>query len=204
MSEPSTPASERRRLWLTIGEVVGVLALVVAGLNYWDSHRDRVSAEKAASHEAQARRALVMTGEADPAGARVMLQPVNPAQVIQSQRYLFPHAVLAHAMEVSAARPQIDLDWIAPGLRGALDHGHAPADGEATLPVGVITTYIEDGETYTDTSIYRVGFAYRSHFLTGRKITLQGISLGHRGAGGDLQAEVDARWARTTPAPAAS
>ena len=43
--------------------------------------------------------------------------PSTPAQVIQSERYLFPRAVLDHAMEVSAAKPQVDLDWIAGGLR---------------------------------------------------------------------------------------
>ncbi|MDB5456033.1 MAG: hypothetical protein JWP92_1618, partial [Caulobacter sp.] len=42
MSETS-----RKRLplrWLTLAELVGVAALVIAGLGFWDSHRERVQA----------------------------------------------------------------------------------------------------------------------------------------------------------------
>ena len=185
----------QRRLWITLGELVGLLALVVAGLNYWDSHRERANADRRADAQAQAKTALVMTGEADDAGARVMLQPMNPAQAIQSQRYIFPRAVLDHTMEVSAARPQIDLGWVASGLKRALDRDHAPGTGEAAMPVGIVTTYVEDGDTHTDQSVYRLGYAFRTGLLTGRRLTLQGVSLTRRAVKGDLGAVVEARWA---------
>jgi hypothetical protein len=185
----------QRRFWLTVGEVVGVLALVIAGLNYWEAHREHAAAEHHQAAEAQARAAFVMVGAADAAGAKIMIDPLKPAQAIQSQRYIFPTAILGHEMEVSAARPQIDAAWIEAGLRKALDAAHAKGDGEARLPVGVVTTYVEDGDTRTDSSIYLVGYAYRSRFLGGLKITLQGLSLGRRAVKGDLQAEVNRRWA---------
>ena len=193
-----TPAqsveARQRRLWITLGEAVGVLALVVAGLNYWDSHRERASAQHQAVAQAQAKTALVMIGAAEDDGARLALSPLNPAQAIQSQRYVFPSPVLDRVMEVSAARPQIDLAWVAGGLKRALAARSTPAEGEADMPVGVVTTYVEDGETYTDRSIYRVGYAFRSRFMFGRSVALQGLSLDRRAVAGDLKALVNARW----------
>ena len=208
MTGPETQAprtqKNRRRFWVTLGEAVAVLALVVAGLNYWDAHRARTTEAQQADVQARAKTAMVMTGSTDDAGDRVILQPLNAAQAVQSQRYLFPHEVLDHAMEVSAAKPQIDLPWIAAGLKHALDRDHAPATGEAQLPVGVITTYVQDGDTHVDRSLYRLGYSYRSGFLTGRKLTLQGVSLSRRSVAGDLQIQVEARWAaRRHPASGA-
>ena len=198
MSSPPDPqpaAKRSRRFWLTVGEVVGVLAVLIAGLNYWDSHREHAQAAKQADAEAKAQAALVITGQADAGGRRIVLRALKSDQAIQSQRYIFPAKVLDHAMEVSAAAPQIDAGWIAAGLARALDDANAKGDGEAQLPVGILTTYVEDGETRTDRSLYKVGYAWRSRFLLGRQITLQGISLSQRGVGGDLQALVNQRWA---------
>ena len=38
-----TPPKKRLPLrWLTLAEIVGLAALVIAGLGYWDSHRERL------------------------------------------------------------------------------------------------------------------------------------------------------------------
>ncbi|MHB8284334.1 MAG: hypothetical protein ACYDD1_06630 [Caulobacteraceae bacterium] len=190
----------QRRFWLTVSEVVGVLALGIAALNFWESHHEHVAAEHHEAMQAQAEAAFVMTGAADSAGEKIMIDPLKSAQAIQSQRYVFPTAVLDHEMEVSAARPQIDAAWIEAGLRKSLDAAHVKTAGEARLPVGVITTYVEDGDTRTDSSIYLVGYAYRPKFLTGMKISLQGLSLGRRAVKGDLAAEVNRRWTSAHPA----
>ncbi len=194
-----TPAARKRRFrfWLTISEVVGVLALVIAGLNFWDSHRERVQDQKreaAADHAASARYAFVMGSQMEAQGARLTFQAVDPAQAIQSQRYLFPHVVLGHPMEVSAAKPQVDLDWIGGGLRDEVARARkagAGSDGEATIPMGVLTTYVQDGEMRTDQSIYRLGYAWRSRLIGGPRLALQGVSLVHRGVRGDLGAAVE-------------
>ena len=201
-----TPAARKRRfrVWLTISELVGLLALVIAGLNFWDSHRQRMQDQKrdvAADHAASARYAFVMSSQMEPEGARLSFQAVDPAQAIQGQRYLFPRAVLDHAMEVSAAKPQIDLDWIAAGLRGEVALARkagAGADGEASIPVGVITTYVQDGDLCTDQSIYRLGYAWRARLLGGTRLALQGVSLVRRGVQGDLRTAVETAFRRRT------
>jgi len=197
-----------RRFWLTVGEVVAVLGLGLAGLNYWESHRDREqalrqeAAEAAAKAQAQTRSVFLMRGVADEDGERVMLEPADPAQVVQTQRYFFPTPVLDHGKEIGAGRLQIDRVWFDEGLKTALKAARkagAPLPkGEARLPVGVVTTYVEDGETRTDQSIYRVGYVVQPGMLGALKLKLVGVSLVRRGVTGDLQAAVDAAWRAET------
>ena len=194
-----------RRRWATIGEVVGVCALAIAALGYWDTHRERAQDDArrvAEAQHAKARAALILTADADKDGARLTLSPMGSGQAVQGQRYLFPRAVLPHAMEVSAARPQIDRAWFGDGLKQALEIAgpDAAKTGEGTLPMGVVTRYIEDGEERTDQSLYRVGYAVRKAGLFGgRSVVLLGLSLARRGVAGDLQASVDGAWRAEAP-----
>ncbi len=202
------PESKPRRFsfWITVGEVVAVLGLGLAGLNYWENHRDREQTERQEAEKArtQSRSVFVMRGEADKDGERVMLEPTNPAQVIQTQRYLFPTAVLDRGKEIGAGRLQIDLAWFEDGLKTSLKAARktgAPLPkGEARLPVGVITSYVEDGETRTDRSIYRIGYTAEPGLLGAVKLRLLGATLVRRGVTGDLQAAVDAAWRAEAPA----
>ena len=196
MSGNDTPAARKqRRFWLTVGEAAAVLAVIIAGLSFWDSHHERAQAVQQAQVQDRARLALVIRGSAEGGGKQILLEALQPSQAIQSQRYFFPGAILDHAMEVTAARPQIDADWISAGLIRALDETHVQGDGEARLPVGVATIYVEDGETRVDHSLYWVGYAWRSRFIGGRRIVLQGVALEQRGVTADLQASVNRLWA---------
>jgi hypothetical protein len=97
-------------------------------------------------------------------------------------------------MEVTAASPQINLDWVATGLGRAIDRRRAKGPGEALLPVGIVTTYVEDGQNRVDRSVYDVGYAWRPRLL-GRVLRLQGLALEQRGLAVDLQPRVNRRWA---------
>ena len=57
-SETSLSDTPRKRLplrWLSLAEIVGVVAVVVAVLGYWDSHRERTqeAREKALANQAR-------------------------------------------------------------------------------------------------------------------------------------------------------
>jgi hypothetical protein len=194
MSEPSASGPRRRRFWVNLGEATAVVAVTIAGLNYWDSHREHSKAAQTAQAEAKARETLVLKGRAQPDGRRIVLDAAGASQIIQSQRYIFPSAVLDHPVQVTASSPQIDLDWIAAGVTRFLDRRRAKSAGEALLPVAIVTTYVEDGQSHTDRSIYQVGYAWRPK-LFGRAIRLQGLALEQRAVPGDLQARVNRQWA---------
>jgi hypothetical protein len=192
---PPSSQQRSRRLWLTIGELVGVLALVIAGLNFWQSHQQYLTAQKAAQTQAQARSAFVMTGAASRTGDRIDFHPLNPDQAIQSQTYIFPDALVDHQIQLAATQPRVERAWIEKGLREALNADHAPASGDGVAPLAVVTTYVQDGDTYTDEgSLYQVGYAWRSTLFGGRKITLEGVALAKRGVKEALAAEVNRRW----------
>jgi len=204
---PPTPQQRRRRVWLTIGELVGVLALVIAGLNFWQSHQQYLTAQKAAQTQAQARSAFVMTGASDRTGDRIDFHPLNPDQAIQSQTYIFPAALADRPIQLAATQPRLERAWIEKGLRAALNAERAAASGEGVAPLAVVTTYVQDGDTYTDDgSLYQVGYSWRSTLFGGRKITLEGVALAKRGVKGPLAAEVNRRWQAEHPpkAPATS
>lgn len=190
-----------RRKWVTLSELVAVAALAVAVLGFLDAHRQR-TLEQASKATAAHRDVLVLAAEPVDNGDRLVLKPMRDSQAVQSQRYLFPHVVLDHAMEVSAAEPQIQADWITDGLRRELERAArargAKPFGSGRLPVGVVTTYVEDGETRTDRTLYAVGFKAvpGGLFSGGPRIVLQGLELLQRG-GPDLQARTDARWAQS-------
>jgi hypothetical protein len=193
-SSSSPHERKRGRFWLNVGESAAVLAVIIAGLSYWDSHKQHAEADRQAAETAKAHSAIVLRGGAEDDGRRIALDAAGAGQVIQTQRYIFPTAILDHPMEVTAAKPQIDLDWIAHGLDQSLDAAHAKKTGEARVPVAIVTTYVEDGDSRVDHSVYQLGYRWRSRFLGGRQIVLQGIALERRGVTGDLRAAVDRRW----------
>jgi hypothetical protein len=201
VTSPEPSERKRGRLWLTIGEVAAVLGVLIAGLNYWDSHREHVDEAKRAATQ-PAGPAFVLEASPEAGGRRLAVKSVEPRQVIQSQRFMFPREVLDHAIDLTAAAPEIDAAWIAPGLGKALDAGHEKKAGQARVPVAVVTAYLQNGEVRQDRSVYLIGYAWKGHFLGGREIALQGLALEHRALAGDLQAVLEREWKALHPSGA--
>jgi hypothetical protein len=184
--------------WLTVGEIVAVAAVVIAGLGYWDSRRERSQEDQERAAAARERKAeeranavkhtFILTGTPDGSGGRIRLAPVNPEQVIQTQTLVFPTPVREDDVETTG-NPRIERGWFDGGLKKARKGKDA-----GRVPVGVVTTYIEGGETKTDRSIYQIGYSLHSRMLRGAEVELDGLSLSRRALGGDLQAPVDALW----------
>jgi hypothetical protein len=197
MAEADPRSARPRRgqgLWLTAGEIVGVLALIVAGLNYWESHSEHIEDSRRLAAQTRAATAFVATGEVDQGGRVIVLRPLKASQAIQSQRYEFPGDIRPGSVEITAERPRIQLEWLGSGLKHALDAAHARSSGEARVPVGIETIYVEDGDTRSDVSLYLVGFSWKHEFLAGRQIRLTGIALSHRGLGSDSAKAVESAW----------
>jgi hypothetical protein len=186
--------SPRKRLpfrWLSLGEFVAIAALVIAGLGYWDTHRERVAADREHQAEQQAGAAkmtFLMTGTVGENGDRVALASLHPEQVIQTQTVWFPHAVRGDSVETTG-NPRLEAGWIDDGLRkaaGKVRHGR--------LPVGVQTVFIEDGQTKTDRAVYQLAYSLHPRVLRAARVELEGLSLARHGVIGDLQAAVDRMW----------
>jgi hypothetical protein len=187
--------------WLTLAELVGILALVIAALGWWDNHRERLQQDQARAAEArtrsdEARReslktSFLLTGSVEGDDRRIRLASAHADQVIQTQTLIFPSAVRKDPVETTG-NPRIEAGWFEDGLKKA----GVKAGQPRRVPVGVVTTYVEDGEMKTDQAIYAVAANLQGRFLRGARLQLDGMSLQRRGVSGDLQAAVDAAWAR--------
>jgi hypothetical protein len=203
-----SPTQKRLPLrWLTLAEIVGVAALVVAGLGYWDSHRQRVleqhevaqadrdRAAAAREHDAELKAGalkltFLMTGSPSGAGDQLHLAAAHGEQVIQTQTLWFPTVIRADKVETTG-NPRIEADWVADGVRrlgGKKDSGR--------IPVALLTTFIEDGQTRSDRSVYMMGYRLRPRLLGGPRVELEGLSLTRRDVQGDPQTAADQQWAR--------
>ena len=184
----------RKRLpfrWLTLGEIVGVLAVIIAGLGLWENHREHVEAAKEHQAEIAAgalKDTFLMVGALNHNGDVVRLTAVHPDQVIQTQTVWFPAAIRGDSIETTG-NPRLEAGWIADGVRKA-----AGKTKEGRVPVGVQTVYIEDGETRTDNAVYDLAYSLHPRFLQGDKVELDGLSLARRGVSGNLQAAVNGLW----------
>ena len=208
MTDPDPKAARNlwwRRRWVTLSEVVGVGALLVAALSFCDTrrlhHQEQAERRSAAQREAR-RESLVLRADIYDNGARLMLHPLKEEQAIQNQRYLFPRAVLGHAMEVDGEPPQVDVAWLNDGLRAQIKAAAKARgvkwDGYGRLPIGLVSTYVEDGETRTDRSVYVVDYRVAPGGLFGGnpRVFFRGLEFVARDVGADMQARLDARWAR--------
>ncbi len=193
------PSASGRRSWwswIRVSEIVGVVAVIIAILNFWDNHSERRLAEKAqaaaekaqmaADQRASAAPAFVLVGTADADGGRIRLSPVHPDQPIQSQVFFFPTEIRDKPVETTGAA-RIEAAWFDGGLRKAADKSGYDG-GDLRLPIGVSTTYLADGDTRTDNAVYDIGYRLQRRFLRPDRVVLEGLSVVRRGVKGDLGA----------------
>ena len=140
-----------------------------------------------------------MTGTPEGSGERLRLASVHPEQVIQTQSATFPSEIRGDAAETTG-NPRIEAGWIEDGLSKAA-HLRGTKKPHGRLPVGIVTTFIEDGQTKSDRSLYMVGYSLHPRVLRSDKVEMEGLSLVRRGVGEDVQAAIDGLWARQAPAP---
>ncbi|THD72486.1 hypothetical protein [Phenylobacterium sp.] len=209
----SDPAPRKKRLpfrWLSLAELVGIVAVVIAALGYWDTHRERTQTAQERAAEAREKKAeaqagalklsFLMTGAPEGNGDRLRLTTVHSEQVIQTQAISFPSEIRADAVQTTG-NPRIEAGWFEDGLAKAL-HARGDKRHQGRLPVGVATSFIEDGQNKTDQAIYLIGYSTHPRVLRSDKVEMEGLSLVRRGVTGDLQAAVDALWSRQNPPPA--
>lgn len=194
MTETPAEAAKTRRRWISVGETVGILALIISGISLWDAHQERAETRSAAAQVKPAPVApLVLTATTDVAGETLKIASPNADRIIQTQTIVFPAALDVASVDTTG-NPRIEADWFGSGLRAAL----GDARNKGRLPVGIITRYTDGGTERTDTAIYEIGHSWRSRLLQSDVPVLEGITLIARAPKG-LQARLDARWTKAHP-----
>lgn len=201
MNEPSPTPEERkeaaaiRRRWITLGEVLAVIGVLISGLALWNSWSERSAAEKerAAEKAQQANVSRILLLKTSGGGKRLALTAHDPDQAIQSQTLLFPSAFGLGAFETT--EPRIEAEWVKRAIRKAHDKDEA-VRGDARMPVAIATRFVADGRSFSDAALYDVGYKESGGGLfEGSEVELKGLSLIGRTTPAKAQEQLDALWA---------
>jgi hypothetical protein len=199
MADESIDAAERRRRlrWLTLAEILGVSALVISGLTFWNAYSERRHSEDSQVAESKAAKAkartLVLRAKVEKDGDRLAIAPTGD-QVIQGQTIAFPKAL--DLDPVDSTDPRIEARWFEKGLKKAREAAGEDGRprGDARLPVAITTRFTVDGEVAEDVTLYDIGYITESSFLGGTSIKLRGLSLIGRSPSEMAVARLDALW----------
>lgn len=190
--EEKREAAAIRRRWITLGEGVAVIAVLISAATLWNSYQERKSSEAeraaATSREARAETALVLRAKAEGDGKRLSLEAVDPDQVIQNQRILFPASLGLKPIE-TAGDARIEADWIADALK-KVDASKSSA-GDLRVPVAIVSGFTSKGAVRSDAALYQLAYVREGHLLGGSSIRLRGLSLVERLPAARAQAAAD-------------
>jgi hypothetical protein len=196
-------AAAIRRRWVTLGEILAVVAVLISGLTLWNSWSERSDSRAAKDAEAQrasVRAATLVLMAADAGQRALALKPAASGQSVQSQKILFPTALGAAPAETTG-EPRIEAIWFEHALKKAREAARLPDNsrGDERLPVAITTRFLVDGEAHEDVALYDIGYTISGRLLGGHSVTLRGLSLVARASGGNAQARLDARWKAMLP-----
>lgn len=196
-------AAAIRRRWITLGEALAVIAVLISGLTLWNSWSERSDANVKKSVEARqaSRRAATLVLTAATSGEhRLALKPSSGEQSVQSQTITFP-TELGTAPVDTTGEPRIEAAWFDRALTDARERAGLPdsSRGDERLPVVIATRFLVGGEAYEDVAVYDIGYTVSGRWLSGHRIALRGISLVSRTTRQKARALLDVRWSRTIP-----
>ena len=191
-------AAAIRRRWITLGEVLAVLAVLISGLTLWNSwseRRDNQIAKSSDAERASSQAATLVLTAADSGKSVLALKPASDAQSVQSQKILFPSA-LGAAPAQTTGEPRIEAAWFDHKLIKARELAHLPDNsrGDERLPVAIVTRFLVDGAAHEDVALYDIGYTRFGKTLSGHDVSLRGLSLVARMKAGSAQAKLDSRW----------
>ncbi len=196
-------AAAIRRRWITLGEALTVIAVVISALTLWNNWSERSDAD--ATKDAEAQRASTLAGTlvltaASSSAHELVLKPASAEQSVQSQTIVFPTA-LGAAPAQTTGEPRIEAAWFDHALKSARNRNGLADDsrGDERLPVAITTRFLADGRTHEDVALYDIGYSISGRLLGGHNLTLRGLSLVSRVKRGKAQEMLDARWTKLHP-----
>ncbi len=190
--EEKREAAAIRRRWITLGEVLAVVAVLISAATLWNSYSERKSAEAersaAAQKEERTETALVLRARAEDEGRKLALEPVASDQVMQSQRLVFPSKLGLKPIE-TAGDARVEARWIADALKKV--EAERSTAGDLRVPVAIVSRFTGKSEVRQAAALYQLAYAREGHLLGGSSVRLRGLSLVERIRTNEAQAAAD-------------
>jgi hypothetical protein len=205
--EPDTPKEARaaeaaaiRRRWITLGEVLAVLAVGISALTLylnWADKQDERAEKAAESRKASSRAAILVLNADGVTDDRIVIKTTDPDQVIQSQTILFPRALGIAPVETTGD-PRIEAGWFDGALKKARARAKLPDDsvGDERLPVAITTRFVVGGDAHENVALYDIGYGVKGGWIAGHSVALRGLSRVATVKDDSAQTRIDARWAQ--------
>ena len=169
MSE--TPEQRRRRLrWLTLGEVIAVIAVAISALGLWKSW----NGDDRPTTVVEQRRpvALTLRGKAEDDGRRLEITPVEQSHALQSLTIKLPGAA-------SPINLGSDGQLSASEIENAVSKGADHEKGTRRLRVRILADYVEAGAGRHATHDYVLTYRWEGGGLFGgRSLRLVSLARG--------------------------
>ena len=168
-----TPSEARRRArlrWLTLGETIAIMALIISGLGVWLSWKDS-SEDKGPTTIVEKRQSipLALRGRAQSDGRSLEITPVEDSHALQSLTLM---AQGAKPIELDS-----DGELGARDLQNALGKSTAEGEGTHRARVQIAAKYVEAGADKSATGSYVISYRWEGGGLFGgRSLRLVGLS----------------------------
>lgn len=161
--------SERRRRWITFGELIALAALIVSGLGVWISWKS--SGEDKPTRIVEQRQSIPLTLRArrEDDGGTLQISPVEPGHALESLKIAIPGAL---PIEVGS-----DGELSASDVESALKaHENEPKDKTLSLRVRIDARYVEAGKEKRSSGAYTLRYVWKGGGLFGgRSLRLIGL-----------------------------
>ena len=168
-----TPEQRRRRLrWLTLGELIAVIAVAISALGLWKGwQEERVEPVLV---EKQAAVPLTLRGVARKDGRSLLVEPVEGGHSLDGATVTFGGTKLE-----LAGNAQLNAgDFERAIEKSDAAKGQKPGDGLHRLPLQIAARYVEAGETRRSAANYALVYRWEAGGLFGGKsLRLVGLSL---------------------------
>ena len=193
-------AARIRRRWINLGELLTVVAVLISGLTFWNSYRERTHGEEQAAraeHKAVvAAGAIALGGAADAKGQTLTLTALRDDQRIQGQTIGFPPALHVGAVDTTG-EARIETAWFEKALKQARQAAGAKTEtaGDLRLPVVITTRFLVDEAVRTSRAYYDIGYRIEHGGLFGgSNVRMTGLSLIGPAPATANPARLDALW----------
>ncbi len=164
--------SQRRRRWITLGEMIALAALLVSAIGVWISWKSNGENKSTRLVEQRQPIPLILRGKREDDGRTLEISPVEASHAIESLSVTLPGA---SSIQVGSDGELASSD-VEQALKG---HDSEPKDRAFSVRVRIDARYVEMGKDRRASSTYDLRYMWKGGGLFGgRTLHLLGLSRG--------------------------
>lgn len=166
----SETESQRRRRWVTLGELIALAALIVSALGVWINWKTSGENKPAQITEQKQPIPLILRAKAQEDGQKLEISPVEPSHALESLTVSLPGA---SPIEVGSDG-ELSASDVQSVLKG---HDKDPKDHTLDIRARIGAHYVEEGKERRGGGTYTLRFKWEGGGLFGgRSLRLVGLS----------------------------